>query len=81
VGADVLGVVADDPRAAALLGGRSAQPGGLRRTPLMRSARDVAGAICARLAPAQPGPPPFPEAPTPAPAATVRGRGMRGAGL
>ena len=49
VGAEVVGVVADDPRAAGALGGRPAHPRALERSALMRSAREIAERLCARL--------------------------------
>jgi hypothetical protein len=49
VGVKVLGVVAEDGRAAKMLNGEPGTPAALNRSPLMRSARDVAGAV-ARMA-------------------------------
>jgi MinD-like ATPase involved in chromosome partitioning or flagellar assembly len=48
-GTEVLGVLAHDPKAAALLAGRPGSPRQLSRSVLIRSARAVAGAINARL--------------------------------
>jgi hypothetical protein len=53
-GAQVLGVIARDPDAAALLAGRAGSTRKLARSLLIRSARDVAGAIVDRLAAAEP---------------------------
>jgi len=48
LGVEVLGVIAHDPRAAAALCGDGAGRG-LRRSPLARSARELAGALLRRL--------------------------------
>jgi hypothetical protein len=48
--ARVLGVLADDPRAAAGLGGRSGTTVGLGRSALVRSARQLADAIHTQFA-------------------------------
>ncbi|MDQ3573308.1 MAG: hypothetical protein M3404_00005, partial [Actinomycetota bacterium] len=46
---EVIGVVDDDAKAAAILSGRAPIPAGLRRSALMRSAREVAAAIQSRV--------------------------------
>ncbi len=46
---EVLGVLADDPGGAALLAGGAANPRALGRLALLRGARSLAEAICARL--------------------------------
>ena len=50
VGAEVVGVLADDPRAAELLAGRGSGDRALRRSALIRSAAETAEAIWTRLA-------------------------------
>jgi hypothetical protein len=47
LGVPVLGVLADDPNGARLLGGRASGPRALRRSPLMTSAADVAARVAA----------------------------------
>lgn len=49
VEAEVIGVLADDPKGAALLAGHNEAPWAFRRSALMRSAREVAAGIQARL--------------------------------
>ena len=51
---EVLGLLADDPGGAALLAGGAATARALGRLALLRGARSLAEAICARLAPADP---------------------------
>jgi hypothetical protein len=80
VDTEILGVLADDPAGAALVSGRSSQPWGFRRSQLMRSARDVAGAVRARLAPAVAVPTSSGPAPTPQPAGTAPQPGVAGDG-
>ena len=70
VEAEVIGVLADDPKGAALLAGHAQAPWAFRRSALMRSAREVAAGIQARLAPP---PPPRPVTPTPPEGAPSRG--------
>ncbi len=79
VDAEILGVLADDPRGADLVSGSSAQPWGFRRSPLMRSARHVAAALHARLAPPVALPRSPVEEATPPPAETTPHPGVRGA--
>lgn len=52
VEAEVIGVLADDPKGAALLAGHTEAPWAFRRSALMRSAREVSAAIQALLTPA-----------------------------
>ncbi|MHB1927834.1 MAG: P-loop NTPase family protein [Acidimicrobiales bacterium] len=58
---EVLGALPDDPGGAALLAGHAATSRALGRLALLRGARSLAEAICARLAP---GAPPHPEKPS-----------------
>ena len=62
VGAEVIGVLPEDPRGAALLAGRSPTPWVLRRSPLMRAARELSETISVRLVSAPAEPPPAPPA-------------------
>src|SRR6266702_505764 len=70
--AEVVGVLADDPRAARMLAGEPGRPRYFDRSLLVRSAREVALRLAERLAPprpaeasraALPSPPPAPEDP------------------